>query len=95
LDTGTGAARDVILDFQTGLDRIDLRGIDANTSTLADDAFLWSGKDPSAAATKNAIWFTHSNGNTIISGDYNGDGVPDFQIELIGVINPWPTDFYL
>lgn len=91
-DSGTTAAtRDVITDFQDGVDLIDLSKIDANTKNapLTDDAFTYLNIDSSAIP---AIMFTGVAGQLrsywtangfIIEGDVNGDAKADFSIELV------------
>lgn len=102
-DTGTGtAARDVILDFVHGSDRISLSAIDANGTAAGEGAFRF-------LATKGAV-FHHAKGElrwlqndqsgtandkTIIEGDINGDGMADFQIALTGLKVLTAPDFVL
>lgn len=72
--------RDVIADF-TKDDVIDLRGIDADTTKAGDQAFQWINE---AAFTDKPgqLRVSYGEGPAIISGDVNGDGNADFQIEL-------------
>ncbi|MEE1609759.1 M10 family metallopeptidase C-terminal domain-containing protein [Microvirga sp. CF3016] len=88
-DTGP-AAGDTIQDFTSGVDRIDLRGIDANTRLSGNQAFSFIG---STAFTGKAGQLNFSGG--ILSGDVNGDKAADFQIGLLGVASMKTTDFYL
>ncbi|MDO8333172.1 MAG: choice-of-anchor D domain-containing protein, partial [Nitrosomonas sp.] len=88
--------RDIIEDFQKllmGDDTIDLRAIDANSATTtANDAFVWKG---TAAFTQVAgeLRYFQAGGNTIVEGDINANGVADFQIELLGLVNLVKADF--
>ncbi len=76
-DSLPGAARDVITDFERGVDRIDLSAIDANVATVEIDRFTFvSGAQFSMVAGE----LRRANG--LIEGDVDGDGVADFQIEL-------------
>ncbi|MDF3605234.1 calcium-binding protein [Paracoccus sp. DMF-8] len=76
---GIGAARDVIADFQHGIDRIDLSQIDANINAAGNQAFGWSGN----RAAAHSVWQTGDGaGNTLLRGDVDGDGVQDFALEL-------------
>lgn len=68
-DSAKGAA-DSIQDFVTGVDLIDLRGIDANTGVAGDQAFVFGS---SGAAT---LWLASGT----LYGDVNGDGVADLAI---------------
>jgi Ca2+-binding RTX toxin-like protein len=86
-DSGiTAATRDVITDFTQGApavqDFIDLSSIDAKTGGLDDD-FTFIGFD-SFTGTKGQLRESFSGGNTIITGDVNGDGHADFSIALKG-----------
>jgi serralysin len=81
--------RDVIRDFQIG-DRIDLRDIDANTLLSGDQAFRFIG---SQSFHRIAGELSFSGG--IVRGDTNGDGVADFEIQVIGVNSLSMSDFIL
>lgn len=98
-DSGTKAStRDMITDFTPGGDKIDLFDIDANSKLAGDDAFHLTGNHGLNGFTHHAgelrYQFT-SGGNTIVSGDVNGDGKADFSIALKGHILLHDTDFVL
>jgi Ca2+-binding RTX toxin-like protein len=76
-DSVVGGDRDEIRDFTRGSDLIDLSAIDANTNLAGDQAFIFIG---GSAFTNVAGQLRFS--NNILSGDVNGDGIADFQIEL-------------
>src|SRR4029079_10429497 len=83
-DSGTtNATRDLITDFAPGEDTIDLSAIDANGSAAGDTAFNFIGV-AHFSGTRGELRQGFSNGNTIISGDVNGDGSADFSIVLKG-----------
>jgi Ca2+-binding RTX toxin-like protein len=89
------AARDKILDFETGVDKIDLTGIDANTAASGNQAFSFLG---GSAFTKQAGQLRIDSSDlskTVILGDTNGDGVADFAIELAGSHQLNGDDFFL
>jgi PHD/YefM family antitoxin component YafN of YafNO toxin-antitoxin module len=91
----TPGARDVITDFSHAQnDKISLSGIDANSLVAGNQSFTFIG---SAAFSNVAgqLRFETSGGVTLVSGDVNGDGVADFQIELSGAIAPMASDFVL
>ena len=46
---------DVILDFERGVDKIDLSGIDANTKVAGDQAFFWGGNSSNKTAGELSI----------------------------------------
>lgn len=76
-DSLPGAAHDFIYRFETGVDRIDLRLIDADTATDADDAFRWIG-DRAFHGVAGELRFDVSAG--LLQGDVNGDGAADFEV---------------
>jgi len=63
---------DYILDFTAG-DKIDLKGIDANTALAGDQAFVFK-----SGVSTNAVWWSDS----MLNGDTNGDAVADFAIHV-------------
>ncbi len=68
---------DTIQNFETGIDRIDLRGIDANTSLGGDQAFVFVSSFSGAAGQLIL------NGSTL-RGDVNGDGSADLIVNVSG-----------
>jgi len=74
-----GALYDVILDFQSGIDRIDLTQIDANTAVLGDQAFTFAAGGLTGVAGQLTLI-----GNSLFA-DVNGDAVPDLDIYLVNV----------
>jgi Ca2+-binding RTX toxin-like protein len=91
----TNAARDTIMDFVHGVDKIDLHAIDANTAFGApgNQDFLFFGS--STIAVANQVTFTQSGGNTIVSADTNGNSIPDIVIVLAGLHTLTANDFIL
>ena len=83
-----------ITDFQPGVDRIDLSAIDAKTTVAGDDVFTFVGSQPFSGAA-GELRIEVSNGETILSGDTNGDGTADFNIIFAGQPLLAPTDFIL
>lgn len=83
LASGMGAARDVITDFQSGVDRIDLSGLGT--------AFVGTG----GLAGGGRASFFFDTGRDLLIGDQNGDGVADWSIELRGVDRVEVRDFLL
>jgi Ca2+-binding RTX toxin-like protein len=81
-ESGRGAARDMILDFARGVDRIDLRAIDADGLHAGNQAFRFVG----AKAFSGGLGELHLQ-NGLLAGDVNGDRVADFEIAvgLLGV----------
>lgn len=78
LDSAPGGGnRDQIVDFTRGVDKIDLGAIDANTALGGDQAFAYIG-NAAFSGTAGQLRFVGG----IVSGDVNGDGIADFQIQL-------------
>jgi serralysin len=91
----TTTVRDTIYDFSQGQgDRIDLSGIDARSSTGANDAFTFIGEK---AFTKVAgqLRYLNKDGDTYLYGDVNGDGVADFSVRFNKTIDFVKGDFIL
>jgi peptidase M10/serralysin-like protein/cadherin-like protein/Big-like domain-containing protein/hemolysin type calcium-binding protein len=89
---------DQILDFQVGVDKIDLHFMDADSVTAGDQAFTFIG---SGAFTNTAgqlrATFDSDNNVWSVQGDTNGDGAADFLI-LVTTTTADPlvgTDFLL
>jgi hypothetical protein len=84
-DSGvTRSARDIITDFQQGIDVISLAAIDANTTNgSGDNSFNFIGTNKAftgAAGQLRAYW---SADGLVIEGDVNGDRKADFAIEVV------------
>lgn len=69
---------DTILDFEYG-DRIDLRSIDADETRNRDQSFRFIG----GAEFSGQAGQLRYDGNSIL-GDVDGDGIADFQIDILG-----------
>ncbi|MHA6731517.1 M10 family metallopeptidase C-terminal domain-containing protein [Devosia sp. A369] len=96
-ESGTNnSTRDVITDFVSGQDKIDLSGIDADSRTSANDDFTFLAAD-NAVFTKKAgelAWHTDAaNNRTIVQIDVNGDGVSDLDIAMAGIKQLTAKDF--
>jgi Ca2+-binding RTX toxin-like protein len=81
----SGGLPDLIGDFQTGVDKIDLSRIDANTHADGNQAFSWIGSNAfsgAGAASAGQLRVYQSNGQQRLEGDTNGDGLPDLVIVL-------------
>ena len=79
-DSPAGAT-DLIGDFATGVDRIDLSRIDANSGVEGDQAFTFIGASAFSGAAGELRLFD-DNGYQRVEGDVNGDGLADFAILL-------------
>ena len=85
---GTGAdefrffnnpGNDAILDFQSGIDKIHLTEMDANTGRSGDQNFRFIG-DKAYRGTAGQLRSYNEGGNWFVAGDVNGDGIADFTI---------------
>ena len=94
-------ARDIITDFQHGLDKIDVSAIDAKSGTPAiNDAFNFIGAATfHHIAGELRVVTISSNGinldTRVVVADVNGDGAGDFQIQLTGLVTLMAQDFVL
>ncbi|OQW38336.1 MAG: hypothetical protein A4C66_12040 [Nitrospira sp. HN-bin3] len=83
-DSGTTAtSRDIITDFANGIDKINLADFPGT--------FAFIGKSAFTAA--NQVNYTQVAGNTIIGLDTDGNGVPNVQIQLLGLHTMTANDF--
>jgi Ca2+-binding RTX toxin-like protein len=92
-DSGLGAKRDVITDFQARYDDLDLSGIDARAATAANEPFAFVGSKAFTAAGQ--VGFTHVGSTTIVRGNVDGNLAADFEIQLTGKIALTAADFVL
>lgn len=89
------ARADLIGDFsRADRDRIDLRGVDANTATTGDDAFTFIGQG-AFTGVAGELRYAFANGETVLSGDTNGDRVADLFIRVEDQQALVQTDFIL
>ncbi|MCS0630296.1 putative Ig domain-containing protein [Telluria mixta] len=77
----TSASWDVISDLVRGQDKIDLRGIDANTATTANDAFTTFIAGTAAFTAAGQLKFL----NGVLYGNTDGDADAEFAIQLTGI----------
>jgi hypothetical protein len=93
----TVAAPDKILDFQQGSDKIDVSGIDANTTVAGDQAFIFiSSANFSGHAGELRSTFDTAANAFRVEGDIDGDGNADFAILVNSFNTPLvSTDFML
>ena len=91
-DSGaTGPQRDIIRDFESGVDMIDLSAIDADTGVGGDQAFTFITGGFTAAGQIRVI---DQGGRWLVQGEVDGDGNADFAILVFGEA-PVESDFVL
>ena len=78
----TRAQADLILDFQRGIDVIDLAAIDADTTALGDQAFSFIGGAAFGHHAGELRLTAVAGGQFQLAGDIDGDGVADLAIRL-------------
>ncbi|PPD51309.1 MAG: hypothetical protein CTY16_00060 [Methylobacter sp.] len=86
-----GNTRDVITDFVRGQDKIDLSTLDANTATIANDAF--TGFIANGASFTLAGQLMMSNG--VLYGNTDADNTAEFAIQLTGITTLATSDMVL
>lgn len=89
-EAGKGSARDIIRDFQSGVDRIHLAGIDANAALAGNQAFEFIGSSVFSGAAGELAYR-----NGIVAGDVNGDKIADFAIGIENLAPLLESDFLL
>lgn len=87
----TAKTGDRIMDFVTGLDRIDFSAIDADTAMAGEQTF----GALRTAAGANALWWAMSGADALIFGDVTGDATADLTLRLVGITAVASGDFIL
>jgi len=86
-------ASDRISDFNPLQDLIDLRGIDANTASAANEAFRFIGDV--AFSLAGQVRAFQSGGNTVIEANTTGTGGAEMRLVLTGLFQLADGDFFL
>jgi Ca2+-binding RTX toxin-like protein len=105
-ESKVGTTRDKVYNFIKGIDDIDLRTIDANSSKAGNQDFGFSTIQTAAkngtVAKANSVWWRKADVDSdkmkddiIVYGDVTGDAKADFEIGLVGVTSIAATDFVL
>ena len=88
-------AVDVITDFSRAQnDRIELDDIDANSLFGGNQSFSFIGT-AAFSGSAGQLRYTQAGGNTLVTGDVNGDAVADFAIQVTGTPFLSSSDFIL
>jgi Ca2+-binding RTX toxin-like protein len=91
----SSGASDQIMDFDPLYDRIDLGEIDANGQTSGNGIFSFIGDSPFSVRSAGQLRYEAGPNGLLLRADVNGDGVADFQLELIGVTSLVAANFIL
>jgi len=97
----SAGSADVITDFEVGVDKIDLSGIDASTVLDGDDAFTFNGTTPFSTADQGEIYYKQidsrgtASDRTLVFIDTDGDKSPEMVIRLNGLLDLTADDFIL
>ena len=86
--------RDVIVDFEDGIDKISLAGMDADSIHSGNNVFRFGDTglhDGKPGSVRVVVY----EGNTFVMADRDGDKVSDFSIQLDGVHVLTASDFFL
>ena len=90
-DSTPGSLRDIIRNFESGIDVIDLRAIDANGMLAGDQAFAMGGTTPAA----HSVWQVALGTGMLLRADVNGDSIADFEIQIDGGVTLQAADLLL
>ncbi len=93
-DTQVGAARDIITDFDSRYDVINLRRIDGNEIIGGNQSFDYVGTAAFSGAAGEVRYYQQGS-DLIVAGDTNGDGIADFEILLRNNSSMEADDFLL
>lgn len=91
---------DLIMDFQAGIDKIDLSRIDANSTRAGGQAFDWTGRATFTGRAGELIVQNvnkpgEANDRTLIKADVDGDKVADLVVALTGLVEVSEDDVIL
>jgi serralysin len=88
-----GSGNDRIADFASGVDKINLAEIDADTAVAGNQAFTFIG-DAEFGNVAGQLRSYSQSGENLLAGDVDGDGAADFTINL-GSAAAVVSDFFL
>lgn len=90
-ESAVGTGRDLVYDFVSARDKIDLHLIDANANVAGNQTFGFG----SSTARAYSAWMVKSAGQLVIRLDVTGDARADLEIGLVGLTSAQRTDFLL
>jgi Ca2+-binding RTX toxin-like protein len=81
-DVGVGVERDQIDGFSASEgDKIDLTALDANSQTVAVDAFKFIGSAAFSADATGELRFADG----VLQGSQDANGTPEFEVRMVGL----------
>jgi len=86
---------DLITDFDTLLDRIDLSAIDANSGVAGDQAFQLVLAGNGAGTLHVTVIGAGAAAVTQVEANVDADGIPDLVFQLSGILSLDAGDFLL
>ncbi|HEY8592645.1 MAG TPA: M10 family metallopeptidase C-terminal domain-containing protein [Sphingomicrobium sp.] len=86
-------ATDRILDFERGVDKIDLTSIDANANIAGHQSFTWIGVSSFTGKPGELRSYAAGDGEYVVALDVNGDGAADLLINT-GSVNVSNEDMF-
>ncbi|MCD6076425.1 MAG: hypothetical protein K0R89_363 [Ramlibacter sp.] len=89
------ARNDIIQDFVSGLDRVDLSALDANGAMDGDQAFTFIGTAAFSADATGQLRIQVVNGNLVLSGSTDADAAAEFMVQLTGAATLVVADLVL
>ncbi len=87
-------ARDTIVDFTQGFDRIDLVAVDADLTTAPNDVFTFI-STAAFSFTAGELRYSFIGADTLVEGDVDDDAIGDIGIIVLGNVAFVPSDFLL
>jgi Ca2+-binding RTX toxin-like protein len=94
-DVGIGAGCDLIMDFQVGLDKIYLAGLQGLPPLAADESWHFVGSKYFTGRPLEIRAYVSGSNNTIVAFDLDGDMTTDMEIALSGKLNLTAGDFLI
>jgi Ca2+-binding RTX toxin-like protein len=73
---------DSVLDFTSGIDKIDLRLLDANAGVAGDQSFTFIGSNAFGGGAGELRAYDTGSGYWRLEGDVDGDGMADFALNV-------------
>jgi predicted extracellular nuclease len=83
-DSGLGAAADVIIDYEIGVDQFNFSLFDTNPVLAGIQGFAFVGNAAFSGGGAAQLRYTNSGADLLVQADIDGDGIADMEIILQG-----------